>query len=182
MISPICSFTVPTTKRARESASSKKRYVYNRIRKHGIGSSNLVAPRICINLNLVAVFLEAPGKTKNSRSKPVRNGRELLPIRRAPEHDGAIRRPAAAAHRGLERSTVRPLGYQFFFLPKGDGEGKKREMGAYELEEGGVLEVRVGVQRSLQQQPPWARERRRGGATAGHLCLSPPPAVSPHSH
>lgn len=51
-------------------------------------------------------------------------------------------------------------------------------MGAYELEEGGVLEVRVGVQRSLQQQPPWARERRRGG----HLCLSPPPAVSRQSH
>jgi hypothetical protein len=41
---------------------------------------------------------------------------------------------------------------------------------AYELEVGGVPEVGVGVQRSLEQRPPGARKRRRGGgATAGHL-------------
>jgi hypothetical protein len=30
--------------------------------------------------------------------------------------------------------------------------------------------VGVGVQRSLQQRPPGARERRRGSATTGHTC------------
>ena len=42
---------------------------------------------------------------------------------------------------------------------------------AYKLEIGGVPEVGVGVQRSLEQRPPGARKRRRGGggATAGHL-------------
>jgi hypothetical protein len=42
------------------------------------------------------------------------------------------------------------------------------EIGAYKLEEGGVLQMGVGVQRSLQQHPPGARESRRGGATASH--------------
>ena len=42
---------------------------------------------------------------------------------------------------------------------------------AYKLEIGGVPEVGVGVQSSLEQRPPGARKRRRGGggATAGHL-------------
>lgn len=50
--------------------------------------------------------------------------------------------------------------------------GEQQAIEAYKLEVGGVPEVGVAVQRSLEQRPPGARKRRRaGGATAGHLCL-----------
>lgn len=49
--------------------------------------------------------------------------------------------------------------------------GEQQAIEAYKLEVGGVPEVGVAVQRSLEQRPPGARKRRR--ATAGHLC-SPP--------
>jgi hypothetical protein len=56
------SITIHTPKQTTESVSSKKQYVC-KVSKHS-ESNDLVTPRICINLNLVAVFLETPARPK----------------------------------------------------------------------------------------------------------------------
>ena len=47
-------------------------------------------------------------------------GKGLRQGRRAPEHDGPIRRPSAAAHRGLKRPIVRASSF-----PQTKGEGNR---------------------------------------------------------
>jgi hypothetical protein len=163
--SPTCLLTIHTGKPARTSARSKKHYK-GQVSYHR-EINDLVTPRICMNLNLVTVFLEPPDKTKISdQNLQELDGKDrgLRPRRRAPEYDGPICRPAAFSHRGLKRTTVRASRF-----PHQKREGVVEwEIGAYKLEEGGVLQMGVGVQRSLQQHPPGARESRRGGATASH--------------